>query len=71
MLDVDAKGKATTPTFSKELTDAQDPAADIDEEYNRPIEHHYQKILDEYEPEHDSSDHDNDYDFDRSPMGPW
>ena len=71
MLDGDDKGKATTSILQDEWTDAQDPTTDIDEEYNRLMERHYQKILDEYEPAHDSSDQDNDYDSDRSPMGPW
>lgn len=41
MLDEDAKGKVTTSTFPEDLTDAQDPTIDIDEEYNQLIEHHY------------------------------
>lgn len=77
ILDEDAKGKeiAKESTLQDEHRDAQDPAdIDCDEEYSKLIEHHYQKMLNEYRPTHDSLeefDFDNDYDLDRSPKGPW
>lgn len=57
---IDSKGK-------DDLIDAQDPEADIDEEYNRLIDRQYKRILNEYEPYSSPSD----YDSDRSLMGPW
>ena len=66
ILDEDAKGKVTASTLQDNLIDAQDPEADIDEEYNRLMECHYKKILDEYESAHDSSNYDYDYDSDKS-----
>lgn len=64
--DAKGKGKAKESTLQDKQPDAQDPAdIDWDEEYSKMIERHYQKMLDESRPVHDSSeefDFDNDHD---------
>ena len=57
------------PKGKDELTDAQDPNEGIDEEYNRLMDIHHQRIIDEYEPSPRSSEED--MWENRSPMGPW
>jgi len=57
------------PKGKDELTDAQDPNEGIDEEYNRLMDIHHQRIIDEYEPSPGSSEED--MWENRSPMGPW
>lgn len=69
--DAKGKGKAKESTLQNEQPDAQGPAdIDCDEEYSKMIEHHYQNMLNDSRPVHDSSedfDFDNEYDSDRNP----